>query len=734
MAPRSKLRPILGTSCLLASLLTGAWPQERSTKGHSGGKPLSGSSSSRRPELNAQYRLRGSIIESLSLLAVLSAKASPPGQFRAYLEEASTITGDEPSLIVRVARAYLDSEDAPVSIEQMRLLLRKSPNYVPAHKLLADGLGRQRQLDSAIEELRKAVVLAPLDPELRYQLATAGLSAHDLTLARRHFAVLHRLRPVPATYVVIARAYLDADEYQDCERELRAGLARFSQTPHAHFTLGDMYLKKSGADELDRASQEFEAELKIVPREPAAELYLGIALGLQHKYDEAFPHLLSASESIPTSPDPWVYLTQAYWGKGQAHETIRAARQAIALTRNVDRHDFQIAQTHYILAQALRKTGESSEADREFEEARKLQVAASATSRERMGRYLEGSQSEREGSPQEHGSSLPLGELHARTAGLSDALARDYFHLAVIEAKLNQQTLALSHLRAAYKWNRASPEVGLALGSALYEAGQYQEAITMLSELATNGSANDRVRSLLGMSLFHENNFAEAAKWLITVASPDIPTSYCLAVSLLRTGQEETGKQALADLLTRHKDSADLQLLLGKAAMEERDFEAARTYFGRALQLDPNVAQAHLSIGTMLLRAGRLNEAETQLRAELRHHASDIRAQYYLAYALDLAQRHNEAEALLSSVLQARPDFPEAQYALGKILLQKGLHERALAHLLRATELRPDMAQTHYQLGLLYRKTGLGTKAEQEFSRFRELKEHRTAISAEEQP
>ena len=104
--------------------------------------------------------------------------------------------------------------------------------------------------------------------------------------------------------------------------------------------------------------------------------------------------------------------------------------------------------------------------------------------------------------------------------------------------------------------------------------------------------------------------------------------------------------------------------------------EAAAAY-GRALQIDPGHAEAHLNLGRLLHEEGRVDEAEAHYRA----------------------------------AAEADPESGRALYNLGVVLEDRGLEAEAVTAYRRALELEPDLAAAHYNLSRLHEAAGRQAEA-----------------------
>ena len=172
--------------------------------------------------------------------------------------------------------------------------------------------------EEAVRQLEAARAAAPDDLELAFGLGSAYLGLARVDPAARVFAQLTEARPIPQTHMLIARTYRDFREYERCRAELRAALAQDPSLRHAHYEMGLTAVKEGGKAGLDEAIAEFQAELKLAPDDPRANLELGVALVESQRPAEALPALELASRLLPPDARALGYLGRAFIGFGPA--------------------------------------------------------------------------------------------------------------------------------------------------------------------------------------------------------------------------------------------------------------------------------------------------------------------------------------------------------------------------------------------------------------------------------
>jgi Tfp pilus assembly protein PilF len=106
-----------------------------------------------------------------------------------------------------------------------------------------------------------------------------------------------------------------------------------------------------------------------------------------------------------------------------------------------------------------------------------------------------------------------------------------------------------------------------------------------------------------------------------------------------------------------------------------------------ALRLRPDLLEAHVSLGKVLMHQGKLPEAEKEFREALRLRPDDPGAHYNLGIFLGDQGKLAEAEKEYREALRLRPDYPEAHCNLGNALQRQGRFAESLDAYKRGHEL-----------------------------------------------
>ena len=117
-------------------------------------------------------------------------------------------------------------------------------------------------------------------------------------------------------------------------------------------------------------------------------------------------------------------------------------------------------------------------------------------------------------------------------------------------------------------------------------------------------------------------------------------------------------------------------------ALEADDPNGARRAYERALQLDPELADAYINLGRLVHEGGDPAGAAEFYRAALARQADDSLTHYNLAVSLEDTRDFAAAIAHYSESVRINPHFADAHFNLGRLLEKTGRRNEAIQHLL----------------------------------------------------
>ncbi len=193
----------------------------------------------------------------------------------------------------------------------------------------------------------------------------------------------------------------------------------------------------------------------------------------------------------------------------------------------------------------------------------------------------------------------------------------------------------------------------------------------------------------------NRTTFERFASSTTPAGSPNFDSLHQQGVTHFRAGRFD---QALSFLglavQAKPSDRVALVNLARVQAILGRRLEAVEN-FDRALKLDPDFADAHLSRGQALLELGRLEDARLACAAAAALRPRDALTLLMLGTTLRRLERLPDALDALAQALTINPDYSEALVSKGAILREMGRPADALPPLDRALALSPGYALAH---------------------------------------
>ena len=198
-----------------------------------------------------------------------------------------------------------------------------------------------------------------------------------------------------------------------------------------------------------------------------------------------------------------------------------------------------------------------------------------------------------------------------------------------------------------------------------------------------------------------------------------------LGVLAGQTGHAESAVDLIGRAIAINPAIAQYHGNLGEAYRTLGQLESALASLNRAIELKPDLAEAHLNLGQVLrllakasedhnrlgvsLHAnGRLPEATAAFLRAIELSPDHAQAHSNLGVALRDSGRAHEALAAFRRAIHWNPSLARTHVNLGALLLDMGQVEEGMAILRRAIDLQPHLAEAHFNLGIaLYRANRL---------------------------
>ncbi|MDO9709544.1 tetratricopeptide repeat protein [Paracraurococcus lichenis] len=171
------------------------------------------------------------------------------------------------------------------------------------------------------------------------------------------------------------------------------------------------------------------------------------------------------------------------------------------------------------------------------------------------------------------------------------------------------------------------------------------------------------------------------------------------AAAFHHQGQLAEAERLYKRILNRQPQHFGALYLSGVLALQKGRAARAAEAIGKAIRLNPGVADAHSNLGTALRALGRPQEALASYDRAVALDPAYAEAHANRAAALLDLGRREEALAAYDRALALRPDQPEAEVGRSRVLLLLGRAAEALAAAGRALALDPGLAEAEADRG-----------------------------------
>lgn len=256
-------------------------------------------------------------------------------------------------------------------------------------------------------------------------------------------------------------------------------------------------------------------------------------------------------------------------------------------------------------------------------------------------------------------------------------------------------------VRAALAAKPDHPALLAALGGLRLQAGDADEAVTLLEKAARLAPADPRIHADLGAALTSADRLvnAEAAlRIALKRLGPDDNLSFNLARCLEMKGEAEAALTALNDVSSVGDDVCKLRGDLLKAL---GDVPGAMTAYVEALRLNPRNAVYLNDLGVLIERS----DDPARHRAMWQQLASGPDAHgitfYFLGNSLHAAGDLAGARVAFERAIELEPTMAEALNNLALVLGKLGLDQEAMKVLDRAVAVNPNLSAVRSNLGSL---------------------------------
>jgi len=200
---------------------------------------------------------------------------------------------------------------------------------------------------------------------------------------------------------------------------------------------------------------------------------------------------------------------------------------------------------------------------------------------------------------------------------------------------------------------------------------------------------------------------------------------FSLALSYIILNHRDWARPELEKLANTDPRSPLYPYWLGRIDYDAMQFKAAEAHLQKALNLDPKFMRAYDNLGLTYEALAQYDDAIRVYRQAILMNRSERVPSPWpplnLGTLLVKLGRLPEAEVYLEESLKYDSRFPKAHFQMGVLLEKEKKDEQACKELLEAARNDPSYAEPHYLLGRIYTRKGDKPKADAEWQTFQKL-------------
>lgn len=631
--------------------------------------------------------------------------------------------------------------------------------------LLGNALAYTKQVDSAVEVLRKGQALYPESTTLEMNLAKILLVKGDVEEGR---AIMENLATRKSDDVVVqialAQLYEKLERYDLAVLSLEAAQEKFPQNPLPYLSLAQLSLKKNQPENAKKII--VEADKKGIKD---SRLYRMHAM-ISHRQGNSDEALAYFKKSVDASTDEsrsvnkmiladyYTFLKQYKEAqtiletviaedsskkqlKSKVVELFMAQGEFDQARTSVDsllKEDSSDARGHFLKGLMLMQDKDVAKARKQFSKAKEL--APNAAENQFLYGLTFMDESEQisiteisealKKNPNLLKARMALAELYAKKGDLQQSLD-ELDKIIASQDKTNTldkvtgkqaDNVKVRILRIAVLLKMNKPDVALEdakllveqqpdvsahvfrLAEIYYSMKKLDEALPLYKKLQKEKPDSVQLLNrIVGVYMLRKEHDQAMEKVDAFLANnPDKSAAVLVKVKIyLSQKYFDLAENILIPEADKNKDVAPI-VMLAEIYRNNKDDEKAVTYYRKALELVPDNVGIRMKLADLYLKSGRNEEAIESYENVLQQKADFLPAMNNLAFLY--SEEHgnlDRALELANEVARKLPGNPDVADTLGWIYVIKGAFSQADPYLQIAIDAKPENATIMYHMGML---------------------------------
>lgn len=297
-----------------------------------------------------------------------------------------------------------------------------------------------------------------------------------------------------------------------------------------------------------------------------------------------------------------------------------------------------------------------------------------------------------------------------------------HYNLAIALLDTGNAEHAVRELRATARLKPGSPQIELALGTALSHAQQLDSAIIEFKEVLKTDPKSVPALDGLTKAFIAQKRFSAATAYLKNAPADEV-LQLNLAIAYAGNNNQDEAIKILAAIVKAHPDYAQAHSNLAIVYTQQSRYFDASQEFKEALRLDPADDVIRVSYIKTLVLLAQFETAYPLAAEYLERKPRDFDALYLMGTIDRGLGKNAEAEQVLAQSVALAPNHYDSRYNYGFVLAKLGKTEQARAQLEKALQLKPDSSEARFQLANVLRSLGRQDQATEQLKIFEQKKQ-----------
>ena len=525
-------------------------------------------------------------------------------------------------------------------------------------------------------------------------------------------------------------AYLEAGQYNRAVPEFEAAIKLDPNFIGAHSALCRAYLEQN---ELENAGTAVAAALKLDANYQPALLLYGTIIeayhdkGKAHLDDKSYTEAVAAFQKAITldadlgdnsqvdhseNTHIYVHLGAAYIGMKTYQKAIEALQHAIA-------QDADLVDAHYNLGYAYVEQGTYDQAIPHLERAIAIAPHLKRAHYNLARAYRESGNLE--AATNAITETLRLDPNYQRAHELADTIKQEHYNRGITYLNDERYSEAVTAFQNAITLDSDFATAHYNLGLAYLKMEAYPRAVPSLEKTIALDLNHTAAYHALALSYLGQQELGKArgaAREALKIDANYQPARTLLeAIDPIFIPPPSPSTQEVQDATPpepKHpidpqpdaKSRQETHHELGMAYLDAKMHTEAIAEFKKAIDLDPDFTVAHISLGTVYLEMGQLDDAENAAKAALRIDADSQSARQLLDDIEQARPVRPEPEPTKQTPTPTDPSDTKQDLERGLVFLNNKQYDQAAAAFKRVIKADASSVEAHYGLGQAYLEIG----------------------------